>query len=57
LNNKNSANNISDNLNINNLGVKPIYDKNTFIQAEEFPYSSVSLFLYVNLTTFNNEQN
>ncbi len=52
-NNKNAVNNANATLNINSLGAKPIYYKNRAIKAGEFPYRSVSLFLYTNWTAFN----
>lgn len=56
LNNKTGLNNANATLNLNSLGAKPIYYKNQKIQSGEFPYRSVSLFLYVTWSAFNSGQ-
>ena len=41
-------------LNVNNLGAKPIYYLNRKIKANEFPYKSLSLFMYSTWTSYEN---
>lgn len=54
LNNKSDTSNQENaTLNVNNLGAKPIYYKNRALQAGEFAYRSLSLFMYVTWDSFN----